>query len=333
MTRYSYQLTNFKQWLNQFSRLLQVPVSNGILTLPHELGEGSIQAIRLRGGVSCVVLNFSLHEDLQFFSAANGDAGLCLFFNQVKASDLYIVRDNGNPIAEKSSTRGAILLSSTGHQQESTFSRNSRLKAVGLHFPSSFLHRHVQKEILADLFKCAEENPTAGYTEPIPFECRQLLEDIFGADPSSPLLHLLLQNRALVLAEKFLSSFLTRSTLVLPTGDTWAKGREKDIEALKGIVRILSDNQLNKFPSIEALSKTAMMSSTKLKSRFKQIYGMKLYEFYNRHRLEQAKEMLKTGNYSVKQVGVNIGFSNLSNFAKAFKKEFGVLPKEVLKNK
>jgi len=76
-----------------------------------------------------------------------------------------------------------------------------------------------------------------------------------------------------------------------------------------------------------------MMSSTKLKSRFKQIYGMKLYEFYNRHRLEQAKEMLKTGNFSVKQVGVNIGFSNLSNFAKAFKKEFGFLPKEVLKNK
>ena len=43
--------------------------------------------------------------------------------------------------------------------------------------------------------------------------------------------------------------------------------------------------------------------------------------------------MLTTGKYSVKQVGVNIGFSNLSNFAKAFKKEFGVLPKEVLKNK
>ena len=60
---------------------------------------------------------------------------------------------------------------------------------------------------------------------------------------------------------------------------------------------------------------------------------MKLYEFYNRHRLQQAREMLKTGSYSVKQVGINIGFSNLSNFAKAFKKEFGLLPKEILKSK
>ncbi len=43
--------------------------------------------------------------------------------------------------------------------------------------------------------------------------------------------------------------------------------------------------------------------------------------------------MLQTGKYSVKQVGLNIGFSNLSNFAKAFKKEFGILPKEILKGR
>ena len=97
--------------------------------------------------------------------------------------------------------------------------------------------------------------------------------------------------------------------------------------------KILTDGQLNKFPTIDKLSRTAMMSSTKLKAKFKQIYGMKLYEYYNRHRLAQAKEMLKSGNFSVKQVGTTIGFSNLSNFAKAFKKEFGILPKEVLKNK
>ncbi len=58
---------------------------------------------------------------------------------------------------------------------------------------------------------------------------------------------------------------------------------------------------------------------------------MKLYEFFNRNRREKAKEMLKTGEYSVKQVGVAIGFSNLSNFAKAFKKEFGILPKEIIR--
>ncbi len=60
---------------------------------------------------------------------------------------------------------------------------------------------------------------------------------------------------------------------------------------------------------------------------------MKLYEFYNRSRLEKAKDMLQTGKYSVKETGHTIGFSNLSNFARAFKKEFGFLPNEVLRNR
>jgi len=327
MIRYSYQLNDFRHWLRGFSKLLHVPATPGNLTIPRDLGEGSIRTAHLPEGISCVIMNFTLLDDLQLISEESLSPGICLFFNQIKASELYIIRENGHD----RNHRGQLLLSSTGGSQETFLPRHSRLKGVNLYFSPSFLQRSVRPDILTDLFSLA--GAPSGYSEPISFECRQLLEDVYAADQSNPLYHIIIQNRVLLLVEKFLSSFLLRSAIPNTNGKTWAKGREKDLEALKGIVRILSDNQLNKFPSIEVLSKTAMMSSTKLKSRFKQIYGMKLYEFYNRHRLEQAKEMLTTGKYSVKQVGVNIGFSNLSNFAKAFKKEFGVLPKEVLKNK
>ena len=327
MIRYCYQLDDFRQWLRGFSRVLHAPAAPGNLPIPRDLGEGSIRTVHLPEGISCVIMNFTLLDDLQLVSEASLSPGICLLFNQIKASELYIGRENGHD----RNHRGHLLLSSTGERQETILPRHSRLRGAYLYFSPSFLQRRVRQDILTDLFNLA--SAPSGYAEPISFECRQLLEDVYAADQSNPLYHLVLQNRVLLLAEKFLSSFLLRSAIPNTNGKTWAKGREKDLEALKGIVRILSDNQLNKFPSIEVLSKTAMMSSTKLKSRFKQIYGMKLYEFYNRHRLEQAKEMLTTGKYSVKQVGVNIGFSNLSNFAKAFKKEFGVLPKEVLKNK
>jgi AraC-like DNA-binding protein len=211
-------------------------------------------------------------------------------------------------------------------------SRNTHLKIIGLLFPQSYMRRHLRAALLSDLTRYAD-NPTARPSDLIPFEYRQPIEDVFRADPSSPLLHLLLHNRLLLLAEKFLHSFITKAPLPEPIVKIWTKGKEKDIEGLNSVMRTLSDTQLNRFPTIETLSRMAMMSSTKLKTRFKQTYGMKLYEFYNHHRLQAAKEMLKTGNYSVKQVGVNIGFSNLSNFAKAFKKEFGTLPKEIIKSK
>ena len=36
------------------------------------------------------------------------------------------------------------------------------------------------------------------------------------------------------------------------------------------------------------------------------------------------------GSYTSKEVGMKIGYSNLSHFAAAFKKEFGILPSELL---
>jgi AraC-like DNA-binding protein len=315
MIRYAYQLKDFRHWLKGFSKLLNVPVTGGRIDVPSPLGEGYILAANINSGISYVIMDFFLEEDLVLLRKKSAAYGLSLFFNQVTTGNFF------------------SSLSSTNYELEVTYSRNSRLKRVGIFFGPSFLSKGVKKDILVDLLIYADNQLRNINKEPISFEYRQLLEEIFATNTQSPMSHLMLHNRILLLAEKFLHAFLTKTPAHQPSGNWQIKGKEKDVEALKNVERILSDSNLNKFPSIDTLSRVAMMSSTKLKAKFKQAYGMKLYEFYNRNRLEQARKMLKTGNYSVKQVGVTIGFSNLSNFAKAFKKEFGNLPKEVIKNK
>ena len=313
MIRYAYELNDFRRWVSGFSKMLHLPVNGGNIEINQDLGTGYIRTGRWPAGISYLVIDMSLLTDLVFTRQASPDPGLCLWF-------------------DLGTSRNTFHLFSTGSQQETIYPRNTRLRLIALLFPRASMHRYLNAALLSDLTRYAD-NPTARPRDLIPFEYRQPIEDIFRSDPPSPLYHLLLHNRLLLLVEKFLHSFITRIPQPEPAVKTWAKGKEKDIEGLNSVMRTLSDTQLNRFPSIEALSKMAMMSSTKLKVRFKQTYGMKLYEFYNHHRLRAAKEMLKTGNYSVKQVGVNIGFSNLSNFAKAFKKEFGTLPKEIIKSK
>jgi AraC-like DNA-binding protein len=313
MIRYAYELNDFRRWVSGFSKTLHLPVNGGNIEINQDLGTGYIRAGRWPTGISYMVIDLSLYTDLVFTRQASPDPALCLWF-------------------DLGTGHNTLQLFSTGSQQEIIYPRNTRLKLIALLFPLSFLHRYLNAALLSDLTRYAD-NPTARPRDLIPFEYRQPIDDIFRANPPSPLYHLLLHNRLLLLAEKFLHSFITKIPHPEPAIKTWAKGKEKDIEGLNSVMRTLSDTQLNRFPSIEALSRMAMMSSTKLKVRFKQTYGMKLYEFYNHHRLQAAKEMLKSGNYSVKQVGVNIGFSNLSNFAKAFKKEFGTLPKEIIKSK
>ena len=278
-------------------------------------------------------MDFTLKDDLVFTRKRSSEYGLSLFFNQVTISDFFEIREPNQSIRDRGPARSNIFLSSTNYDLEMTYSKGSKLKRVGIFFSPAFLSRGLKKDIRVDLLLYANQRLNNIDQEPITFEYKQLLDEIFSADRISPVSHLILQNRILLLAEKFLSAFLTRTPRSGAADNPKSRDKEKDIRALRDVEIMLSNDKLDKFPSIEMLSKKAMMSTTKLKTKFKQVYGMKLYEFYNRNRLEKAKEMLKTGHFSVKQVGYDIGFSNLSNFAKAFKKEFGVLPKDILRSK
>jgi AraC-like DNA-binding protein len=56
---------------------------------------------------------------------------------------------------------------------------------------------------------------------------------------------------------------------------------------------------------------------------------MKLYEFYNYNRLSKARQSIERGESTLKDAAYSSGYSNLSNFSKAFKKEFGLSPSQV----
>lgn len=297
MITYAYELQDLRRWAGGLRKLLEVPF---------------LRTGHLYTGITWLLMDLSLRDDITLISQPTPSPALLLQF------DL----ETNHP---------TLRLSSTVIGRETTHLRNSRIKKIAVLITPAFLNHHLHKDVRNDLLRQASRT-SHPFTEPIPFEYRILLEEIFYSDPASPLHHLLLHNRFLLLVEKFLYSFINKTPQPQPGSVNWAKTKEKDVEALKEVMKMLSDTQLHKFPSIDTLSRTAMMSSTKLKTRFKQVYGMKLYEFYNHHRLLQAKEMLRTGNFSVKQVGVDIGFSNLSNFAKAVKKEFGVLPRDILKS-
>ena len=158
-------------------------------------------------------------------------------------------------------------------------------------------------------------------------EEKKLLQEIFETDVDNEFGKLVLHNRILLLIEKTLNRFLMNE---LPVSKT-KRLTENDMNGLKEVEFILSEKELEKFPSVEELSRIALMGSSKLKKRFKEVYGMKLYEFYNYNRLSKAKQSIESGENSIKEAAYRIGFSNLSNFSKAFKKEFGILPSQIRK--
>lgn len=105
----------------------------------------------------------------------------------------------------------------------------------------------------------------------------------------------------------------------------------EDMEAMLKIHALLLANYLQEFPSIQTLAKHAYMSESKFKKLFKKIFGAGPFEFYQKNRMQKAKELLMEGRYTISQIGNMLGYQNLSNFSCSFKKEFEVLPSNILR--
>lgn len=140
---------------------------------------------------------------------------------------------------------------------------------------------------------------------------------------------MIVQNRILLLLERF----FTRIHQKMYNLHFEVKISQDDIDRLKEVERALIKDFSVEPPSIAKLARMAAMSPSKLKNVFKDMYGIPLYQYFQKHRMNKAKAMLLSRRYSVREVGMELGYSNLSNFAKAFKKSFDQLPSDILSNK
>jgi len=76
------------------------------------------------------------------------------------------------------------------------------------------------------------------------------------------------------------------------------------------------------------LAKMFAVSQTKLKQGFKANYGVTIHAFIIHTRMESAKRLLKQNKLAIKEVAVMLGYDELSNFSRDFKRHEGIRPRE-----
>ncbi|MBC7902053.1 MAG: helix-turn-helix transcriptional regulator [Gemmatimonadaceae bacterium] len=328
MISFQFIQKDFTSWLNEFAGQLGLTPDGQELVIPASLGSGTISALNITRDLSLLVMDCSFHEDLELIRDPSQEYGIILFFNQVEISRFFRIRSGENEMTETSKSRNNIFLSSTNMELDLYYSGGSKLKRVGIYFSPAMVKKFVRDDMQLFLTVYTDRGLYNVNRESINFELKTILDDIFQTTTKDDFGRLVLQNRVLLLTEKFLHNLLAKEV----NGEKKNHVKKEDIERIQTVEKILTQSDLEKFPSINELSRMAMMSSTKLKTRFKEVYGMKLYEYYNRHRLQKAREMIIRSGTTIKDAAYSIGFSNLSNFSRAFKKEFGLLPTQLRAN-
>lgn len=106
-----------------------------------------------------------------------------------------------------------------------------------------------------------------------------------------------------------------------------------DERFLQQAMEVVEKHMTNTDFNVEMLIKEMGYSRTNLYTKFKEITGLSSSEFIRSIRLKRAVQLLEQSDLSVKEIMYMTGFSTASYFSKCFKKQFGVIPSEYVKQR
>ena len=96
----------------------------------------------------------------------------------------------------------------------------------------------------------------------------------------------------------------------------------KEKRKIEQVVERVIQNVHLPIPKLEQFAQEVGMSVSKFKVLFKKIYGQSPYQYLLEHKLVYARKMYQTGEYTLSQIALKIGYSHISGFTKIYKKRF-----------
>lgn len=284
------------------------------------LGNGFFKYVKLPNGLQCLISDYTLNQDILFQRTKIEQDFYTLRFDE-------ILSPNNNGITVNKS---AVFLASTRFDMIGLQTKGTVVKSVNIIFSKEWIEQFLGLEEAGNMIKKYLSLKMSSFNyEPMDAEYKRILNEILQAENDRNFEKFIIHNRMLLLMERF----FTRIYKKMNDQHFEIKMSNDDISRLQLVEQELVKDFTVPPPGISKLARMAAMSPSKLKNSFKEIYGLPIYQYFQKHRMNKAKAMLLSNKYSVKEVGMEVGYSNLSNFAKAFKKSFDQLPSDIISGK
>jgi AraC family transcriptional regulator, transcriptional activator of the genes for pyochelin and ferripyochelin receptors len=108
--------------------------------------------------------------------------------------------------------------------------------------------------------------------------------------------------------------------------------KEPEVEKMKAVKEWIENND-NAPGTLREIARRVGTNEYKLKKDFKAVFGLTVFDYLLKMKLEKAKQMLLDTNLSVSQIAFETGYANQGHFTRAFHKEFKILPSYLRKHR
>lgn len=328
MFNIDYSHTDYSKLLSDIAQQMNVKVKDDTLVIPDEISSGYFKYIPLSNGLQCMLSDFTLNQDIYLQRKGSEKEFYILHFDEVSIADTLMLKIDNDYIWEGKQDRASVFLTSSLYDFAYQASKNTSIKSLNVLITRKWLGQYLDIESMDKLLGKYLQLKTLSYNfAPFDVEYRSLFNEVMDGEDAI-MKRSILENRIMMMVEKFLTHLYQKLNQLSESDKI--KISPDEIKRLMEVESYLVKDFSIPPPSISYLSRVAAMSTTTLKNKFKKLYGNNLYEYFQKSRMNRAKVLLMSQKYSIKEIGNQLGYSNLSNFATAFKKEFNRLPSQLM---
>lgn len=310
------QLDNPVQWLEHTAEQIGAAVENNRLVLNGSADEGSIRLYPLEDGLTLVLTEVKPHVDISMFRVPGESQYL---FMKMYLPDYHLNTAVRSTLDNYQIETPGVMLYNSHLELRSLFKSRQRFKIVSFAMQADWIKRTAHPDAIFSNIELLN-SPLFRFEQVSPSVLQSAL-NLFDLTADTGSFHLRLKAIAYDILSHLFSSF--NKPIV---SNLSAARLQSDIETIFRVKAQLEVVENGNYPTIDVLAQQAAMSPSKLKTLFRSVFGMSVFEFYQRNRLNYARDLIQTRAFSISEIGFKIGYSNLSKFSRAYKKQFGYLP-------
>ncbi|OAV69853.1 DNA-binding transcriptional regulator AraC [Bacteroidales bacterium Barb4] len=316
----SSELTSPRIWLEKIAESFDAPIEANRVNVNPAQGKGYIEWHTIETGFDLMLTDIVPCEDFSFYREKSDYKGIMIkYLIETPAVCSFVDTDD----EKHRITEEGIVVSTSGYPETTLTKADCRYK-IAVFLLSFDLIRKYHDDRSFLLNTAVTEHPLFAFEKASPMIQRLSLNLFLTNESDLPYKPFYIRAAAIELLVKIGGLFDYRKPVPFKAA---VKSRE-DINLLFRVRKRLTGHFENDRPTVQSLSGEFGISPTKLKMDFRLLFGKPIFCYFQEERMEFAKKLMETAQYSVSDVGYKVGYSNLSKFTAAYKKQFGFNPKE-----
>jgi len=304
-------------------RLVSTDGTAWLYELTEDIGSGYVEYFLFADGLAMVVFNCEWRDRRTFEVSDEGRSRMSFTL------DLNISMDVGSAVIDADTPAWRIMNNAPGVVTQETVPAGAKTVWVTLAFPGAYLDRFMKdpekvcsSKPLQIFREAPEESLVQSY--PLDHQLNLITSNIISLNAHDAVYVALAKAKAAELISNALDRLLTGAH---DTGDSPVRLRSKDREAIKLARDILIAN-LAEPPAIRELCAAVGVNRNKLHYGFREEFGMPPLHYLEEHRLEQAYIALRDTDALIYRIAADVGYTSQGSFSTAFKRKYGITPKE-----